>query len=98
MADRRRPALTVARSDVAPIAPPPSGRGQLWYDYQIPAEFFADLPRIGDKVGWVRRHLPRGKRIKIGGSSAWYERDILDYIDSMREAERLRAEHRKATA
>jgi hypothetical protein len=81
--------LAVARSEVAAITPPPSGRGQLWYDYQIPDEFFAGLPLIGDKIGWVRRHLPRAKRIKIGGSSAWYERDVLEYIESQREEQRL---------
>jgi hypothetical protein len=96
---KRRPALAVHRTDVAtPITPPPAGRGRLWYDFQIPEEFFAGLPGIGDKIGWVRRHLPRAKRMKIGGKSAWYERDILDFIESQRESERVKDAERRATA
>lgn len=82
----------------APIAPPPAGRGRLWYDHQIADEFFGGLPSITNKLRWVREHLPRGKRMKIGGSSAWYESDVLAFIEAQRETERLKDEQRRASA
>lgn len=81
----------------ATVLTPPTGRGRLWYDFQIPKEFFEDLPNIKGKVRWVREHLPRAKRIKIGGASAWYERDIIEFIESQREAERLAETRRVAS-
>lgn len=66
-----------------PLSPPPN-RGPLWYDYQIPDRFLSGLPKIGDKVRWVRNHLPRDSRVKIGGTSAWYEQDILEYLERER--------------
>jgi len=93
MADRRRDLAVHRGGDTPPIAPPPSGK--LWYDHQIPDEFFSGLPGITQKVRWVREHLPRGKRIKIGGASAWYEADIIAYIESQREDQRLADQARK---
>lgn len=95
---RRRGRLAVHRTEVAAIVPPPPGRGRLWYDFQIPDEFFAGLPEIKSKVRWVREHLPRAKRIKIGGASAWYESDVLAFIESQREIQRLKDEQRRASA
>lgn len=96
---KRRPSLAVHRTDVAmPIAPPAAGRGRMWYDFEIAEEFFAGLKGIKNPLRWVREHLPRGKRIKIGGSSCWFERDILDFIESQREAERVKDAQRRATA
>lgn len=80
--------LSLASKPSAPIAPPPN-RGVLWYDFQIPERFFGGLPTIGNKVRWVREHLPRESRVKIGGTSAWYEQDVLAYIE--RERGRLSA-------
>jgi hypothetical protein len=97
VAKPRRPALAVHRPDVAPIAPPPRGRGRLYYDFQIPDEFFSGMPGVKNKVRWVREHLPRAKRIKVGGASAWYESDIQDFIESQREQQRL-DETRKAAS
>lgn len=65
----------------APVAPP--ARGRLYYDYQIPDAFFGGLPKIGNKVRWVREHLPRATRIQIGRESAWYEADVLAYIATL---------------
>lgn len=66
----------------SPIPAPPPDRGQLFYDNEIADAFFKGLPGIKDKTGWVRRHLPRSKRLKIGASSAWYEREINEWIES----------------
>jgi hypothetical protein len=68
----------------------PQDRSRMWYDFEIPAEFYKGLPGIKNKVRWVREHLPRAKRIKIGQRSAWYERDILEHIESEREENRAR--------
>jgi hypothetical protein len=97
---RRRPTtLAVHRTDVAmPIAPPAAGRGRMWYDHEIADEFFSGLKGIRNPLRWVREHLPRGKRIKIGGSSAWFESDILAYIEALRESERLKDEERRVSA
>jgi hypothetical protein len=65
------------------LAPPPS-RGRLWYDHEIPDQFFNGLPGIGSKLRWVREHLPRATRIKIGRMSAWYEADIVAYLEQER--------------
>lgn len=62
--------------------PVPHDRGRLWYDFEIPERFFNGLPKIANKVRWVREHLPREKRVKIGRDSAWYEADIVAFIDS----------------
>jgi hypothetical protein len=75
------------------FAPPqsPPNRGRLWYDFEIPDRFFEGLPGIGCKVRWVRDHLPRATRLKIGKASAWYETDIVAWLESQREANRVRA-------
>lgn len=97
-ARRRTEPLALHKGDAtAPIAPPPSGRGRLWYDFQIADEFFEGLPKITSKVRWVREHLPRAKRIKIGGASAWYESDIVEFIQSQRESERIAETRRVAS-
>jgi hypothetical protein len=44
------------------ITTSPPDRGRLWYDDEIPDQFF----RGRVSVRWVRTHLPRGKGIKIG--------------------------------
>lgn len=86
----RRPALALATTPPTdPLEAPPS-RGRLWYDFQIPNEFFGGLPGIEQKVRWVREHLPREKRVKIGRYSCWYETDISAYIESQREPERVK--------
>jgi hypothetical protein len=41
-------------------------RGRLWYDFEIAKEFFQDLPGIERKVRWIREHLPKETRIKVG--------------------------------
>lgn len=68
-----------------PVAPP-ADKGRLYYDYEIPDAFFGGLPRIGNKVRWVREHLPRASRIKIGRDSAWYERDIREHLERQQAA------------
>jgi len=68
---------------VEPIVAPPR-RGRLWYDFQIVDEFLGGLPTIKAKVRWVREHLPRDQRIKIGGASAWYDADIVAWLDARR--------------
>jgi hypothetical protein len=70
----------------SPMSPDPLNRGRLYYDYQIPDAFFGGLPRIGSKVRWVREHLPRETRVKIGRDSAWYEADILIFLERQRKA------------
>jgi hypothetical protein len=65
---------------------PPVERGRLVYDFEIPELYFGGLPKITDKVRWVRAHLPREKCIKVGRDSAWYEADIEDHIRSLRGA------------
>jgi hypothetical protein len=71
-----------AQHGVPPIPFP--DRGRLWYDFEIAKEFFQDLPGIERKVRWVREHLPRETRIKIGQKSAWYETDIRAFLESQR--------------
>jgi hypothetical protein len=81
---KRIPQLSLAANTKRePLVAPPD-RGVLWYDFQIPDRFFAGLPSIGQKVRWVRTHLPRASRIKIGQMSAWYELDIMEYLESER--------------
>lgn len=75
----------IVDASVQPIAPPPD-RGRLYYDHEIPDAFFGGLPKITDKVRWVRSHLPRATRVKIGRDSAWYEADIRAYIGALFEA------------
>lgn len=60
----------------------PVERGRLVYDFQIPDAFLGGLPGVRDKVRWVRTHLPRDQRVKVGRASAWYESTILAYIAS----------------
>ena len=70
----------------SPVPPAPPDRGQLYYDDEIAAAFFKDLPGIDDKTGWVRRHLPKSNRIRIGKKSAWWQRDIEQWIaDGMKK-------------
>lgn len=78
-----RPKITLFDNKLA--APPPD-RGRLWYDFEIPDEFFRGLPGIEQKVRWVREHLPKDTRIRIGQKSAWYEADIRAFLESRRAA------------
>ena len=78
-----RPRITLFDSKL--MAPPPD-RGRLWYDFEIPDEFFRGLPGIEQKVRWVREHLPKETRIRIGQKSAWYEADIRAFLESRRAA------------
>lgn len=80
----RQPNLSITpKMPAGPLAPPPN-RGILWYDHQIADRFFGGLPKIGNKTRWVREHLPRSTRIKVGQQSAWYELDILAYLETER--------------
>jgi hypothetical protein len=36
-------------------------------------------------VHWVREDFSRQTRIKIGQKSAWYEADILEFLEQQRE-------------
>lgn len=65
------------------VTPPPN-RGRLWYDDEISTQFFRD--RV--TVRWIREHLPRGKGLKIGRDWAWYEADIVAWIEAQRGAGR----------
>ncbi len=78
-----RPKITLFDNKLT--APPPD-RGRLWYDFEIPDEFFRGLPGIEQKVRWVREHLPKETRIRIGQKSAWYEADIRVFLESRRAA------------
>lgn len=64
----------------SPVSPPT--RGRLYYDYEIADAFLGGLPRVRDKVRWVRAHLPRETRMKIGRDSAWYELDVLAWLEA----------------
>jgi hypothetical protein len=66
---------------------PPTNLGRLWYDDEICAQFFGS--RV--TVRWVREHLPRDKGLKIGRGWAWYESDILEWINSRRGAAKVSA-------
>ena len=79
----KRPLSIAPATSRAPLAPPPS-RGRLWYDFEIPDQFFGGLPSIRNKLRWVREHLPRASRITIGRSSAWYESDVIAYLEQER--------------
>ena len=81
---KRAPNLSITPKVSTAMMGPPPNRGMLWYDHQIPDQFFGGLPGIGLKVRWVREHLPRATRIKVGQQSAWYELDILDFIEKER--------------
>jgi hypothetical protein len=86
--------MTTTRTEIASrltqrashMPPELLNRGRLYYDYQIPDAFFGGLPRIGNKVRWVREHLPRETRVKIGRDSAWYEADIFTFLERQRKA------------
>ena len=65
-------------------SPPPPNRGRLWYDDEISERFFQG--RVS--VRWTREHLPRSRGLKIGRQWAWYETDILEWIESQRGARR----------
>ena len=62
----------------------PPDRGPLWYDNQIADRFLGGLPGITDKVRWVRVHLPKGMGIKIGRQTAWFETDIVAWLEDCR--------------
>jgi hypothetical protein len=81
----QRPKLNLT-SAVDPLAPT-ADLGRLWYDDEIPAQFFAG--RVS--VRWVREHLPRAKGLKIGRGWAWYEADIVEWITSRRGVTRASA-------
>ena len=72
------------RFDISGAAPS-RDRGRLYYDFEIANEFFGGLPKITDKVRWVRSHLPRQSRVKIGHNSAWYRADIEEYVASLQQ-------------
>jgi hypothetical protein len=78
-----RPRHDVLRTRVTAPAP---DRGRLWYDFEIPDAFLAGLPGIEQKVRWIREHLPRESRIRIGQKSAWYEADIRAFLENRRTA------------
>lgn len=78
MGKQRAMKLVVPAPEERRVAP--TERGRLWYDFEIPDRFLAGLPRITDKVRWVRAHFPRAKRVKIGRDSAWYEADIREHM------------------
>ena len=78
MAKQRAMRLVVPAPEGSRTAP--IERGRLWYDFEIPDRFLAGLPRISDKVRWVRSHFPLSKRVKIGRDSAWYEADIHEHL------------------
>ena len=69
--------------DQEDAVPQPADRGRLYYDHEIPDAFLGGLPGIACKVRWIRAHLPRATRIKIGRASAWYEVDIRAYVASL---------------
>jgi hypothetical protein len=81
----QRPKLNLT-SGIDPITPP-ADLGRLWYDDEIPAQFFGG--RV--TVRWVREHLPRAKGLKIGRGWAWYEADIVEWITSRRGITRASA-------
>ena len=70
----------------ADVALRPPDRGRLWYDDQIADQFLGGLPGIANKQRWVREHLPRAGRLRIGRHSAWYENDILAWLDGRRQS------------
>lgn len=74
--------LRTARAAL-PVPPPPD-RGRLVYDAEIPDRYLGGLPGIARKVRWVRAHLPRDTRVRIGRRSAWYEADVAAYVASLR--------------
>jgi hypothetical protein len=78
-----RPRHDVLRTRVTAPAP---DRVRLWYDFEIPDAFLAGLPGIEQKVRWIREHLPRESRIRIGQKSAWYEADIRAFLENRRTA------------
>lgn len=79
----RNPARArVTQHSGAPLPPP--DRGRLWYDFEIPREFFQGLPGIERKIRWIREHLPKETRIKIGQKSAWYDSDIRAFLEHQR--------------
>ena len=81
----QRPKLDLTRTS-DPITPP-ADLGRLWYDDEIPTQFFGG--RV--TVRWVREHLPRAKGLKIGRGWAWYETDIVEWITSRRGVTRASA-------
>lgn len=89
---RARPPRTVVGTihteRAVPHAPP--DRGPLVYDKDIAARYFDGLPGVKNKVRWIRQNLPAASKVTIGRQSAWYERDILMYLDSLRGAKTRR--------
>jgi hypothetical protein len=75
---------TVPRLELQKAVEQTAARGRLVYDVEVAERFFGGLPGIARKERWVRQHLPRDSRIKIGRSSAWYETDIQAWIESRR--------------
>ena len=80
MATKDRNGLTL-RKPGEPLKPP--ARGRIWFDTQIADEFFNGLPHVEPRhrARWARRNIPRG--FKIGRRTAWYEADVMDYIESL---------------
>lgn len=74
--------LKLDPTDVSNALTAPTSLGRLWYDDEICDQFFGS--RV--TVRWVREHLPRNKGLKIGRGWAWYEDDILEWINSRRGA------------
>ena len=61
----------------------PPERGRLLYVADVRREIFRD----GVSEWWVRRNVAPDKKIRLGHSTiAWWEYDVLQWIDNQKEA------------
>jgi hypothetical protein len=61
----------------------PVARGRLLYVADVRREIFRD----GVSEWWVRRNVAPDKKIRLGHSTvAWWEHDVVQWIDNRKEA------------
>lgn len=58
----------------------PVDRGRLLHPEDVRERFFKQR----HSLAWIRRNVAPEFRIRIGGTSVWFERDIEQWLESRR--------------
>ena len=67
-----------------PSIVPPRDRGRLLFPEDVKEKYFK--PR--HSIAWIKRNVAPHSRIRIGTSSAWFERDIDAWLETLRPGTR----------
>ena len=63
-----------------PLLAPPVDRGRLLHPEDVRERYF----KARRSLLWIRRNVAPAYKIRIGGTVAWFERDIEAWLDSLR--------------